>query len=119
MALAPERARSRHTEESCSDGWSHREQDQCIAFHETQNDSSGASVTWCFQTLSAAVQTAVGRDGYRLPTVPLPFIQFPYNRCTGGCGDQRSSSVRFIRYPAAAASTLLASVRSAGQRIKP
>ncbi len=97
MALAPDRAKSRHTEESCSDGWSHRKQDQCIALHETQNGSSGASVTWCFQTRSAAVQTAVGRDGYRLPTVPLPFMQSPYNRCTGVRGDQRLGSTYVYR----------------------
>jgi hypothetical protein len=118
MALAPDRAMSRRTEESCSEGWSHRKQDQCIALHETKNGSSGASVTWCFLTRSAAVQTAVGRDGIDCPVSLCPSYNPLIYRCTGDRGDQRSSSARFIRYPAAVTSALVACLRSAGQRIK-
>jgi hypothetical protein len=109
---------SRRTEESCSEGWSHRKQDQCIALHETKNGSSGASVTWCFLTRSAAVQTAVGRDGIDCPVSLCPSYNPLIYRCTGDRGDQRSSSARFIRYPAAVTSALVACLRSAGQRIK-
>jgi hypothetical protein len=45
-------------------------------------------------------------------------LHTPIYRCTGDRGNQRSSSARFIRYPAATTSALAASAPSAAQRIE-